>query len=171
MFRKAVQPWVEETSPPLCSWKVLCMWARAMLPTGKTWKVRQATRELSLCQDAVIFTSHSPDLTIPVQLDVVQMRPLCVASFSPIFNSSIYNSCPVSHQHCTWGVWEVVGSNHKASVGKITGSDEKAWPRGIDTLRNPGLELAVKWPSKFVFWAPFLSTPGCTNFLNMWENI
>ena len=87
------------------------------------------TRKLSHGQDAVILTSHSPDLTIAVQLDVVQMlgqRPRCVALLSPIFNSSIYNSYPVSHQHCTRGVWEVVGSNHKANEGKITGSNEKS---------------------------------------------
>ena len=54
--------------------------------------VRLVTRELSRGQDAVILTSHSPDLTIAVRLDVVQMlgqRPWCVALLSPIFNSSI----------------------------------------------------------------------------------
>ena len=130
--------------------------------------VRLVTRELSRGQDAVILTSHSPDLTIAVRLDVVQMlgqRPWCVAFLSPIFNSSIYNSYPVSHRHCPWGVWEVVGSNQEASEGKIMGSNEKSWPRGIDTLRNPGLELAVKWPSKSILWAPILSTSGHTAFL------
>lgn len=79
-------------------------------------------------------------------------RPLCIASFSPIFNSSIYESYLVSHEHCTRGVLEVAGgcNHHKANEGKSMGSRKKTRPKGIDLLGNPKLELAVKWPSKLI---------------------
>lgn len=88
-------------------------------------------------------------------------------------NGSIYNSNPTSHQHCTWHVLEVVGDyrNHIPKEDRSMRSHEKTWARGTNTLRNPGLILATKWSSELMLWAPLLSTPKLTYFLQTCGNI